>query len=136
MAVPQRCSLSKRKSRSRTLDSPAQQRFSPHWGLLLLILITTVVYLRTLDFAFIYDDTSQIAQNPTIRSWSYFPHYFTQHVWGYSEVWTNLYRPIFLVTLRIVYALFGLTPAGWHAFAVFVHLVNIGLVYLVASKLL
>ncbi len=136
MALPQRCSLSKRKTRSRTAEIGVQHQLSPHWGLLLLILITSVIYLRTLTFSFVYDDTSQIAQNPTIRSWSYLPHYFTQHVWGYSEVWTNLYRPIFLINLRIAYALFGLSPVGWHAFAVFVHLVNVGLVYLVARKLL
>ena len=127
--------MSKRKHRSRTPEPRTQSQISPHWGLLLLTLITSVIYLRTLNFYFVYDDTSQIAQNPTIRSWSYLPHYFTQHVWGYSEVWTNLYRPIFLVNLRIADALFGLNPVGWHAFAVFVHLVNIALVYFVVLKL-
>jgi hypothetical protein len=128
--------LSKRKHRSRTPEPRAQHQLSPYWGLLFLILITSVIYLRTLSFGFLYDDTSQIAQNPTIRSWSYLPHYFTQHIWGYSDVWTNLYRPIFLINVRIAYALFGLSPVGWHAFAVSVHLVNIALVYLVAWKLL
>jgi protein O-mannosyl-transferase len=103
--------------------------------LLLLLLITLVIYLRTLGFSFLYDDTSQIAQNPTIRSWSYLPQYFTQHIWGYSNVLTNLYRPIFLINLRICHALFGLNPLGWHAFALFVHLVNICLVFIVARKI-
>ena len=114
----------------------APRQFSPVWGLLLLLIIAAVLYARTLGFSFVYDDTSQIAQNPTIRSWSYLPQYFTQHVWGYSNVWTNLYRPVFLICLRICHVLFGVEPSGWHAFAVFVHLVNICLVFLVIRKLL
>jgi Flp pilus assembly protein TadD len=94
------------------------------------------MYARTLGYSFVYDDTSQIAQNQVIRSWSFLPQFFTQQIWGFSNVWTNLYRPVFFINLRICYALFGLNPAGWHAFAVFVHLVNICLIFVLIRKLL
>jgi tetratricopeptide (TPR) repeat protein len=128
--------VAKRKSRSRASHPPPPHQLSATWGLLPLLIIDAMLYARTLGFSFVYDDTSQIAQNPTIRSWSYLPQYFSQHIWGYSNVWTNLYRPVFLIYLRICHVLFGLDPAGWHAFAVFVHLLNICLVFFVVRKLL
>ena len=115
---------------------PPSRKFSPIWGLLLILIIDATLYVRALGYSFVYDDTSQIVQNPTIRSWSYLSQYFTQHVWGYSNVWTSLYRPVFLINLRVCDAIFGLEPSGWHAYALFVHLVNVCLVFLVIRKLL
>ncbi len=105
------------------------------WGLGAVILICAAVYARALGFSFVYDDTSQILNNPTIRSWSFLPQYFRTHVWGYSSVWTNLYRPIFLIALRVCNAMFALDPQGWHGFAIAVHLLDACLVFLVVRKL-
>jgi hypothetical protein len=128
--------LARRKSQSRASIPAPRRLFSALHCLLLLLIIDFILYARSFGFGFVYDDTSQIAQNPIIGSWSYVPQYFTQHVWGYSTVWTNLYRPIFLLVLRTCNALVGLNPSGWHAFAVFVHLINICLVFLVIRRLL
>jgi hypothetical protein len=128
--------LSKRKTEAQAPIQKPKSRITAGWGLLILLLVSLALYLRTLGYSFVYDDTTQIAQNPTIRSWSYLPHYFTQQIWGYSNVWTNLYRPVFLISLRICDELFGLNPVGWHAFAVLIHLLDICLVYQVVRKLL
>ena len=104
----------------------------------LVLLATLAVYAATVDFGFVYDDRTQIILNPFLRSWRYFSRYFLRDVWSQAGrgQGSNYYRPIFMVWLRVNYALFHLKPAGWHLAVVFLHVGVTGLVYLLARKLM
>src|SRR5271167_576993 len=99
--------------------------------------VTAIAYLRTLAFGFVYDDIPQILKNPAIQNWHYASQYFTSHVWAaiYPNSVGNYYRPLFLLWLRMNYALFGAAPAGWHAVSVLCHLVATYLVFRLARQL-
>ncbi|MBZ5664312.1 MAG: tetratricopeptide repeat protein [Acidobacteriia bacterium] len=99
--------------------------------------VTALAYLGTLAFGFVYDDVPQILKNPAIHDWRYLPQYFTSHVWAaiYPNSAGNYYRPLFLLWLRLNYALFGENPAGWHGASVLCHVAATYLVFRVAQQL-
>jgi len=105
---------------------------------LLLAVVTFVGYSGALGFEFVYDDTSQIVQNPAIHDWSYLPHYFSEHTWAaiYSGAPGNQYRPLFLLWLRVNYLVFGLQPSGWHLVSVLCHVGVTLLVYRLVLRML
>ena len=94
-------------------------------------------FVATLAFGFVYDDVPQILKNPAIQSWHYLPQYFAAHVWSsiYPNSLGNYYRPVFLIWLRLNYAMFGTSPSGWHATSVAVHVLSTWLVFCVVLKL-
>jgi protein O-mannosyl-transferase len=109
------------------------------WVMELLLAATTfLVFCGTLAFGFVYDDRMQILENVSITKWSYVPQYFTQNVWGLinPNVPANYYRPLFLLWLRVNYAIFGLQPTGWHALSVLLHVVVVVQVYWLGRRLL
>ncbi len=99
--------------------------------------MAALAYVATLSFGFVYDDVPQILKNPAVHSWKFLPQYFTAHVWAaiYPGTSGNYYRPIFLLWLRVNYALFGPDAAGWHFTSVACHVVATWLVFRVARQL-
>ncbi len=101
-----------------------------------LLLVTTLVYWRTLDGEFVYDDRSQIVENHLIQNPSLFWEAMTSDVWAFKgpareKAWSNYWRPTFVTWLIANYTIFGLNPAGWHASAIMLHLmVILSLMYL------
>ena len=91
---------------------------------------TFLVFLRTASFAFVYDDATEIVNNPGIHSWSSLAHVFTT-----PFLHTPYYRPLVLIWLRCCDALFGPNPAGWHLMSVLAHVTVTALVYLVVRRL-
>ena len=88
--------------------------------ILLLVICATVPYANSLWNGFVYDDTSQILQNPYIRSFRYLRQIFGTAVWSFTGVPSRYYRPVMTFGYLLCYKVFGLSPAGFH-------LVNIGL---------
>ncbi len=102
------------------------------------LVLTFVAYIGTLGFPFVYDDRSQIVQNPWIQSWRFVPRYFTHRIWAWlalPEVPGNYYRPLFLLWLRLNYVVFGLNPWGWHLTSILLHLGVTLLVYFLVVRL-
>ncbi len=99
--------------------------------------ITALVYVATLSFGFVYDDVPQILKNPAVHSWRFVPQYFTSHVWAaiYPNTIGNYYRPLFLLWLKVNYALFGTHAAGWHLTSVACHVLATWLVFRIAQQL-
>ena len=114
-----------------------------HWleqpgvGEILACAAAALFYVATLAFGFVYDDIPQIVSNPAIRAWNSVPQYFTAHVWSaiYPNTAGNYYRPLFLVWLRLNYAIFVTNPWGWHLSSVLCHVVATALVLRLALKL-
>lgn len=101
-----------------------------------VLVITALLYAATLRFGFVYDDEGQIVQNVLVHFWRYVPQYFRGDVWSYlfPSAVANYYRPLNLVWFRVNDALFGLHPAGWHASAVGLHLLDTFLAYKVVRR--
>ena len=101
------------------------------------LLLTAAAYARTVVFDFVFDDHLQIAMNPWVQAWRFVPHYFTGHVWSFEQpAWAgNYYRPLFLLWLRVVNSVVGLTPGWWHLLTIAAHLLATWLVYRVGVKL-
>ena len=109
----------------------------PRVNLLLVLIATALAYVSILRFSFVFDDVPFILYNPELRSWSFVPQYFHEHVWAFKPGTLPLYyRPFFVLVLRCCYALFGIKPMGWHAVSLAFHLLATFLVYRVARRLL
>jgi hypothetical protein len=107
------------------------------WYLAALLLITALSYGATLRFGYVYDDVLQIENNPRIKSVDYFPSYFTHQVWEHAKGQPqNLYRPLFMIWLWLNFLMFGVSPAGWHATTLLLHLVVVWMVHRLARRLL
>lgn len=102
-----------------------------------ILAATFLTYVGTLALGFVFDDHVLIVTNDSIRSWRYFPGYFTSHIWSfrYPHLLANYYRPLFLTWLRLNDALFGLHPWGWHLTSVLAHVAVTYLVYRLALRL-
>ena len=114
----------------------------PAWrGCLPVVAIMTatfIAYAASLGLGFVFDDHVLIVTNDSIRSWSYFPSYFTSHIWSfrYPHLLANYYRPLFLTWLRLNDVVFGLRPWGWHLTSVLAHVAVTWLVYRLSLKLI
>ena len=105
--------------------------------LLAVLMATFLLYAKSFSYRFVYDDNYQIVNNNHLSSWRSLPVYFTQKFWSHiPDNGSNLYRPLFLVWLRLNMALFGRNPWPWHAMTVLMHLLVAWLVYLMICKLL
>ncbi|MFI5087567.1 MAG: tetratricopeptide repeat protein [Terriglobales bacterium] len=102
------------------------------------LVLAAAAYARAVTFDFVFDDHLQIALNPWIQAWRFVPHYFTGHVWSFEQpAWAgNYYRPLFLLWLRVVNSIVGLTPGWWHLLTIAAHLLATWMVYRLGVKLL
>jgi protein O-mannosyl-transferase len=86
----------------------------------LLVMGAVLPYANTLVNGFVYDDTSQILENPYIRSFRYLPQIVGSSVVSFTGMPSRYYRPMMTFGYLLCYKLFGFSPAGFH-------LANIGL---------
>lgn len=125
-------------SPSRSYEDVASDSARGRTLLVLALLLTTLVYLATLRFGFVYDDGPQILNNPTLNSWATLPKLFAEHSWKFlmPDLLTNYYRPLFMSWLLVNHKLFGFYEPAWHATTLLVHLLVTWLCFLVARQLL
>lgn len=98
--------------------------------ILLISLFSFLAYANSLGGEFVFDDTEQIVENQSVRSWDNLAKAFTTHVWQFRERPGALnvpaplpyYRPLFTVMLTIEYHLFGLWGQGWHLISLLLHI--------------
>src|SRR6476660_5567313 len=115
--------------------------FTESRALFLTIAATTIVYANSLSGAFVFDDTKQIAANPSLRSWGNIFRAFTNDVWSFERGTLTMdlpppyYRPLFTIYLTLNYKLFGLWEPGWHLMNLLVHTAATVLIYFLVKKL-
>jgi tetratricopeptide (TPR) repeat protein len=95
--------------------------------LIALALLVMLAYANSLQGEFVFDDTKQILNNPTLRGPVDIFQAFTTDVWAFQKSYSTdipppYYRPLFTLWLNLGYRLFGLWPPGWHLLSVLVHL--------------
>jgi tetratricopeptide (TPR) repeat protein len=96
--------------------------------------LTFMLYLGTLAFPFVMDDTLQVVNNLLIRSWHNLPQAWTRDLW-LNFTHSVYYRPFFTTWSILNYSLFQLQPWGWHLGAVLLHIFASLSVFFVARKL-
>ena len=101
-----------------------------------LIAVATLPYLNILLNGFVYDDHTQVTNNPYLRSFHHFREIFTTTVWSYMGVEgvTNYYRPVMTLAYAACYRLFGPLAYGFHLVSLLLHVVAVLLVFAIAGR--
>ncbi len=88
----------------------------------LLVAISVLAYLNSLQNTFVYDDVFTVTDNYFIRNWQNFWSLFTHDYFRYSGEAT--YRPVVTLSYFIDYSIGRLNPLGFHVTNVLFHAVN------------
>jgi protein O-mannosyl-transferase len=110
--------------------------------LLLVILFIFVcsfaIYFNSLSNDFVYDDTTQVWDNPWIKDFRHLPEIFSKSVWSFQPgtETSNYYRPLMHVFYMFSYHIFGMNPWGFHLINVLFHCGASVLVFLIIQTLL
>jgi tetratricopeptide (TPR) repeat protein len=97
--------------------------------LLLIIVATFVVYLRSFNGGFIWDDQTFIVDNPFLTNLS-----GLWKIWFTTEL-KHQYYPMVSTTFWIERHIFGLNPVGYHIVNIALHAVNAALVFIILKRL-
>lgn len=101
----------------------------------LLVSITFGVYLNSLFNGFVYDDHATIVENTYIESLAKnFSSFFNSSYFKISG--EAGYRPLATLSYFLIYKISGLNPFGYHLVSLIFHIVNVILVYLLATLIL
>jgi len=101
--------------------------------LIIIIAVSTLVYLNTLGNGFAYDDKFTITNNYLIRSWHKIPAVFTRDYFAASGELS--YRPVVTLSYFLDYSLWHLNPAGYHLTNLFFHSLNAVLLFFLFVRL-
>jgi tetratricopeptide (TPR) repeat protein len=100
------------------------------------VLFVFAVYSRSLGFQFVLDD-HRFTSDPRIQESGHLWDYFANYVWAqFTGGPSSFYRPVFVLWMRINFALSGLSPWGWHLLSIAKHALVAGLLGLLVWKLL
>lgn len=101
----------------RTLSS-----FSASLLILMIVAVSCAVYFNALFNDFVYDDYPQIVENHALRDLGNLPRVFVKDVWSFmGGGQSNYYRPLMHAIYMVNYALFGLSPWGFHLVNILLH---------------
>jgi tetratricopeptide (TPR) repeat protein len=118
---------------------------SGKWLIVLVLSVTFFAFANSLFNGFAYDDTTQITNNPFIRSLSNIPTALVTEAWFWraqmdkdpsqqNKPSTPYYRPTIMVYFMFGWALFQDTAFGWHLANVLMHLAVVYFVFLILKK--
>lgn len=110
------------------------QNIKSSYCYILIAIVTLIVFFNTFQNDFVFDDESVVQNNTSITSLSNIPKYFTGEE-GFHKVIGKYYRPIVSATYAIDYALYGLSPKGFHITNVIIHLIASLLLFKIFSLL-
>jgi protein O-mannosyl-transferase len=97
----------------------------------ILILFAVLPYSNSLLNGFVYDDTTQILDNPYIVSFRHLGQIFSTAVWSYvgSGGYTNYYRPVMTFGYLLCFQIFGAAPYGFHLANIILHATVVCVLY-------
>jgi len=98
-----------------------------------------LVYANTLTYEFVWDDNFQIVRNPFLHGDEPLARLFVTDVWGYTHPdqkgTSNYYRPLQMVTYRLIGQVAGLNASAFHAVNLLFHILATLAGYLVVWQL-
>ncbi|MFB3923125.1 MAG: tetratricopeptide repeat protein [Terriglobia bacterium] len=91
--------------------------------LVILAMLAILPYLNTLSNGFVYDDNTQVLNNPYIQNFRHLKEIFSTTVWSYIGVQgvSNYYRPMMTFGYLLCYQVFGPLAYGFHLASVLLH---------------
>jgi len=89
-------------------------------ALFLLVLFSLAAYAPALRNGFVWDDQALILRDPLIRSWQLIPEGFTHFLFTDASA-SDFYRPVQRATYSLDYAVFFLSPMGYHLVSLLWH---------------
>jgi protein O-mannosyl-transferase len=103
----------------------------------LLLLFSVLPYSNALFNGFVFDDTTQILNNPYILSFRYLGRIFSTPAWSYVGKLglTNYYRPMMTFGYLLCYRVFGPAPYGFHLVSVLLHAIVVFALYVLTKQL-
>jgi protein O-mannosyl-transferase len=106
--------------------------------LLLVVVLAATPYANTLLNGFVYDDNTQVMNNPYIQNFHHLREIFTTTVWSYigSQGVTNYYRPMMTAGYLVCYRMFGPLAYGFHLANVLLHTAVVCALFFVTWSLL
>ena len=107
--------------------------------LLILLLVTALTFARLCSVEFSWDDEALVRDNQWTGSLGQLGALFERDLWSttrLSGLQSGYYRPLFLVSLAVDRALFGLSSAGAHAVSLAWHLAAVAALYALLTRLL
>jgi protein O-mannosyl-transferase len=113
-------------------------KITPLLIIILILLSSFAVYFNSMSNDFVYDDITQVWDNPWIKDIGHLPEIFSKSVWSFqtgSEI-SNYYRPLMHTFYMLAYHIFGLNPWGFHLVNILFHAGVSVLVFIVTMKLL
>lgn len=104
---------------------------------IILSLTAIVPYLNTLLNAFVYDDNTQVMNNPYIQSFRHVKEIFSTTVWSYvgAQGLSNYYRPMMTFGYLVCFQLFGKVAYGFHLTNVLIHTAVVCILFGVTEEL-
>ena len=118
------------------LQQWAQWFMRPQVLIRVVLYVTTLIYLRTALFDYVYDDSVLITLNPWMESWKQVPQLLTHSFWGFLEVprTIDFYRPLVSLVFTTILHLLGPAPGWFHLVAAGLHIWATYLVYRLACE--
>jgi tetratricopeptide (TPR) repeat protein len=110
-------------------------RFSDLALIAFLVVGAALPYLNTLRNSFVSDDGSQVLDNPYIRNFHHLAKIFTTQATSYIPGMPNYYRPLMNVAYLLCYQVFGPHPFGFHLLNVVLHVMVVGVVFLLTKRM-
>ena len=96
---------------------------SQRWTCLGIAALAIILYLNILPNGFVFDDWQQIVENPFLRRPDGLRRIFTSGVWQFLGPIgvSNFYRPMMHGLFYVLFGLFRLDPAPYHAVSILLH---------------
>ena len=125
------------EAQSGSVSSPPGLSGKEQIVVLLLFLSAIALYVNSLPNGFVYDDRTQILENPYIKSWHYLPQIFRGNVWSFlgPARTSNYYRPFLSLTYLLLWQAFADLPMGYHLLNVLLNALVVVCVYLTGERL-
>lgn len=104
--------------------------------LFFVLIVSSAVYLNSLQNDFVYDDKALIVENPLVKDIKYIPEIFTSDVWRIlGQDASSYYRPLMYIIYMADYHVFGMNPWGFHITNLIFHAGTAVLVFLIVMLL-
>ncbi len=103
-----------------------------------LVALAALPYLNTLHNLFVYDDTTQIVNNPYLQNFHHLKEIFTTPVWSFlgGDYPRNYYRPLMSFGYLVCFQLFGPAPLAFHLVNLVLNLLVVLLLFFVTWRML
>jgi tetratricopeptide (TPR) repeat protein len=95
-------------------------RRRPFVAAFLLLILALAIYASALRDGFVWDDEALVLRDPLIRSWRLIWEGF-QHFLFTDATASDFYRPLQRLSYTLDYAVFFLSPFGYHLFSILWH---------------